>query len=277
MSNPGVSVQSALPGLADTAVTPGTYGDATHVGQFAVDAKGRITAAADVAISGGGSPGGSDTQVQFNDGGSAFGGNANFIYDKTTGKFIAGDGFSNLVQVEPGNGAYLVSDTAFQLGGPSTGIDGGFAAPNQVRMLGADILFSRTFNSADVVLDYNVTNANVWTCIKPLLVNDYLQSSKAVIDISYDYQTPTTGFSYTIPDNIYTAIIDPAGTLLAGAITLPAVPVDGQIVRIKSSQIISTLTISPNTGQSVLGAPTTIALGGLIDCQYRAANTTWYC
>lgn len=41
--------------LADTAVTLGTYGDATHVGQFTVDQQGRIVAAANVAISGGGS------------------------------------------------------------------------------------------------------------------------------------------------------------------------------------------------------------------------------
>lgn len=40
--------------LADTAVSPGTYGDATHAPQFTVDQKGRLTAAANVAISGGG-------------------------------------------------------------------------------------------------------------------------------------------------------------------------------------------------------------------------------
>jgi hypothetical protein len=40
--------------LAASGVTAATYGDATHVGQFAVDAKGRITAASNVAISGGG-------------------------------------------------------------------------------------------------------------------------------------------------------------------------------------------------------------------------------
>ena len=43
-------------GLADTAVTPGTYGTSTQVGQFTVDAKGRITAAANISISGGGGP-----------------------------------------------------------------------------------------------------------------------------------------------------------------------------------------------------------------------------
>jgi hypothetical protein len=41
-------------GLADTAVTPGTYGDSTHVPQITVDAKGRITNVIDVLISGGG-------------------------------------------------------------------------------------------------------------------------------------------------------------------------------------------------------------------------------
>ncbi len=38
--------------LASTAVTPSTYGDGTHVGQFTVDADGRITAASAVSISG---------------------------------------------------------------------------------------------------------------------------------------------------------------------------------------------------------------------------------
>lgn len=39
--------------LATTAVTPTTYGDSTHVGQFTVDAKGRLTAASSVAITAG--------------------------------------------------------------------------------------------------------------------------------------------------------------------------------------------------------------------------------
>lgn len=40
--------------LANTAVTPGTYGDANNVGQFVVDQQGRITNAQNVAITGGG-------------------------------------------------------------------------------------------------------------------------------------------------------------------------------------------------------------------------------
>ena len=38
-------------GLSDTSVTAGSYGNSTNVGQFSVDAKGRLTAAANVAIS----------------------------------------------------------------------------------------------------------------------------------------------------------------------------------------------------------------------------------
>lgn len=40
--------------LATTGVAAGTYGDSTHVGQFVVDAKGRLTTATSVALSGGG-------------------------------------------------------------------------------------------------------------------------------------------------------------------------------------------------------------------------------
>jgi hypothetical protein len=43
--------------LANTAVTPATYGDATHVGRFTVDAQGRLTAAAAVLISAGAATG----------------------------------------------------------------------------------------------------------------------------------------------------------------------------------------------------------------------------
>lgn len=41
--------------ITDTTVIPGTYGDASHVGQFTVDTKGRVTFADNIPITGGGS------------------------------------------------------------------------------------------------------------------------------------------------------------------------------------------------------------------------------
>ena len=48
----------ATPALETTGVAQGTYGSATEVGKFTVDATGRITGATSVAISGGGGGGG---------------------------------------------------------------------------------------------------------------------------------------------------------------------------------------------------------------------------
>jgi len=45
---------------------------------------------------GGGTPGGSDTYVQFNDGGSTFGGDAGFTYDKTAQKMYSRSYYTNI-------------------------------------------------------------------------------------------------------------------------------------------------------------------------------------
>lgn len=93
---------------------------------------------------------------------------------------------------------------------------------------------------------------------------------------SYAYQNPTTGFSYTIPSGTQTVLLDPAGTLATGTVTLPATPVDGMVVTITSTQQITAITFSPNSGQSVVGAQTTLPATQAAEFMYRASNTTWY-
>ena len=54
------------------------------------------------AVAGGGSPGGANTQIQFNDGG-AFAGNTNMTFDKTGGNITLGNVVYNALNVIPGN------------------------------------------------------------------------------------------------------------------------------------------------------------------------------
>ena len=99
----------------------------------------------------------------------------------------------------------------------------------------------------------------------------------AVIDALYNYQVPLNGFSITVPDDTFTLLLDPAGTLATGTVIMPPNPYDGQFLRVKTSQQITAITISGNAGQSVIAAPTELLAGHFIEAQYRAVNTTWYC
>lgn len=92
----------------------------------------------------------------------------------------------------------------------------------------------------------------------------------------YDYQAPTTGFSYTFAAGTTVLIMNPAGTLLTGTITMPASPSDGMTITFSSTQAITTLTVNANTGQSIVSAITTITANSGAVYLYRLANTTWY-
>lgn len=106
--------------------------------------------------------------------------------------------------------------------------------------------------------------------------NGNLFNSQGTADQSYSLQVPTTGFSITIAAGVKTLLLNPAGTLLTGTITLPASPIDGQEIRVSSSKAVTTLTVSPNSGQSVVGAPTTLAIGIGFSYIYNLSSTTWY-
>lgn len=92
----------------------------------------------------------------------------------------------------------------------------------------------------------------------------------------YDYQTPTTGFSYTFAAGTTVLVMNPAGTLATGTITMPAAPVDGMTISFSSTQAITALTVAGNTGQSIVGNPSTMNAGGAATFVYRLSNTTWY-
>ncbi len=93
---------------------------------------------------------------------------------------------------------------------------------------------------------------------------------------AYDYLVPTTAFAYTFAAGIQNLVMNPAGTLAAGTITMPASPADGMTIRFSTSQAITALVVAANTGQSIVSAVTTLAAGGGAVYIYRLSNTTWY-
>jgi len=93
---------------------------------------------------------------------------------------------------------------------------------------------------------------------------------------AYDYQVLTTGFSYTFTAGTQTLIVNPAGTLATGTITMPASPVNGMTITVSSSKQITALTLQGNTGQSITGAATFLPANGAVSYVYRLANTTWF-
>ena len=93
---------------------------------------------------------------------------------------------------------------------------------------------------------------------------------------AYDYQTPTTGFSYTFAAGTQTLFMVPAATLATGTITMPASPADGMMITFSSSQQITALTLQGNTGQSISSAVTFLPAKTAAAYVYRLSNTTWY-
>lgn len=94
---------------------------------------------------------------------------------------------------------------------------------------------------------------------------------------SYDFQALTTGFSYTFATGITTLIINPAGTLATGTITMPGSPADGMVVTFTTTQEITALTISGNAGQSIGGTQTTqLPANSSLSFVYCLSDTTWY-
>jgi len=89
-------------------------------------------------------------------------------------------------------------------------------------------------------------------------------------------QVPINGFTFNIPDKTQVITLDPLGALASGTIVMPPNPVDGQPIQVSSTAAIAALTVSPNTGQTIKNAPTSIAAGGAFSYYYHAATAIWY-
>lgn len=99
-----------------------------------------------------------------------------------------------------------------------------------------------------------------------------LSSAQSAMLGGTQYAAPTTGQTVTAAVTTGVLFIDPAGTLAALTVVLPAGPVDGQIFRMATSQILTALTI---TG-TIVGTLTTLAAAGSAQFIYSASGSKWF-
>jgi collagen triple helix repeat protein len=89
-------------------------------------------------------------------------------------------------------------------------------------------------------------------------------------------QTPSTGFSITVADDIDVLALNPAGALLAGTVTLSPNPEDLDVIEIISTQAITVLTVAANSGQTISGGGAlAISITTGMSWRYIASLSKW--
>ncbi len=96
-------------------------------------------------------------------------------------------------------------------------------------------------------------------------------------DVSYQYYSPSTNFSFTFWSNVSRLILDPTTTISNGNILLPSGNIDGLICTMSSTQTVTALKVTPNDG-TVLVPSANITLGAGQSCAYiyHSEEGKWY-
>ena len=109
----------------------------------------------------------------------------------------------------------------------------------------------------------------------------YFQATFAAPTVATNLFTPGTGFNVTVPTPVSEQqwmIIQPAGTLASGTITLPlntGTP-DGTEVLVTTTQQITAFTLALNGAANGYGAPTTLAAQDFFRMRFYQATNSWY-
>jgi hypothetical protein len=137
-----------------------------------------------------------------------------------------------------------------------------------------------TISSGDQLPVYSPNNGDARrTSIGSLLT--FFQQSFASPTLAVNLYVPGNGFNITVPTPVSEQqwmLLQPAGTLATGTITLPlntGVP-DGTTVIISSTQEITSLTIALNGAAAIYGAVTTLAAGAATEIRYYQPTNSWY-
>jgi len=135
-------------------------------------------------------------------------------------------------------------------------------------------------SSGDQLPVYSPNNGDARrTSIGSLLT--FFQQSFASPTLSVNLYVPGSGFNITVPtpvSNDQWMLLQPAGTLATGTITLPlntGVP-DGTSVLITTTQEITSLTIALNGASAIYGGVTSLAAGTATAIRFYQPTNSWY-
>jgi len=109
----------------------------------------------------------------------------------------------------------------------------------------------------------------------------FFQQVFASPTLATNVYTPGTGFNIAVPTPVAQQqwmLLQPAGTLATGTITLPlntGTP-DGTEILITTTQQITAFTLAPNGAMSLYGDPTTLAAEDMFRMRYVSATNSWY-
>lgn len=109
----------------------------------------------------------------------------------------------------------------------------------------------------------------------------YFQATFAAPTVATNLFTPGTGFNVSVPTPVSEQqwmIIQPAGTLASGTITLPlntGTP-DGTEVLVTTTQQITAFTLALNGASNAYGAPSTLAAQDFFRMRFYQATNSWY-
>jgi hypothetical protein len=110
---------------------------------------------------------------------------------------------------------------------------------------------------------------------------DYFQKTFASPTLATTIVTPGTGFNVAVPTPVSQQqwmLIQPAGTLAAGTVTLPlnTQTPDGTEVLVTTTQQITAFTLAPNGAAQLYGVPTTLAAQDNFRVRFVQATNSWY-
>ncbi len=109
----------------------------------------------------------------------------------------------------------------------------------------------------------------------------FFQQTFASPTLSVNLYVPGSGFNITVPtpvSNDQWMLLQPAGTLATGTITLPlntGVP-DGTTVLITTTQEITSLTIALNGASAIYGGVTSLSAGTATAIRFYQPTNSWY-